>query len=533
MSGLAGTGALTRLALRRDRVMIPAWVLTLTLVMVGSASSAANLYPTVESRKELAAGLVKTSSVLAIYGPPNGLDTIGGVTMWKPGGFVFVLIALMSLLLVVRHSRAEEEAGRLELVGAGMVGRYAALTSALLTALVANLSVAVLIALGMVGIGTPVTGSVAAGLSFAACGLVFAAIAALTAQLSESARTANGLAGGALGLAYLLRAAGDAAGKDGPGWLSWLSPIGWSQQVRSYADERWWVLALPLAGTLLLLVAGYALVARRDLGAGLFASGTGPAQAAARLRSPIALAWRLQRGALLGWLVAFAVTGVALGSIAKGISGLLGDNARVNDMLTRIGGRQGLVDAYLATVLGVTGLLAAVYAVQATLRLRAEETTQRAEPVLATRVGRIAWAASHVAFAVLGSVLLLAVAGLLTGLIYGAQTGDLSGQLPRLLGAALVQVPAVWVLAGVALALFGLAPRLLAGAWAVLGLCILLGEFGSLLRLNHWAMDISPFTHIPKVLGSTLAPQPLIWLLAIALLLGAGGLAGFRRRDIG
>ncbi|GAA5195907.1 exporter of polyketide antibiotics [Rugosimonospora acidiphila] len=533
MSALAGTGTLTRLALRRDRLMIPAWVAVLAVVMVGSASSAVSLYPDAESLRKLAAGLAGDSSVLAIYGPATALDTIGGITMWKPGGLVFVLVGLMSLLIVVRHSRAEEESGRLELVGAGAVGRYAPLTAALLTALVADLVLGALIALGMIAIGTPATGSISAGLCFSACGLVFAGIAALTAQLSEGARAANGLAGAALGASYLLRAAGDSAGANGPSWLSWLSPIGWCQQVRSYADERWWVLALPVAFALLVLGVGYALAARRNLGAGMFAAGTGPATASARLRTPIALAWRLQRGALLAWTVVFAVVGVVVGSIANGINGLLSDNADITDVLSRLGGKGDAINAYLSVVLGVLGLVAAVYAVQATLRLRAEETGLRAEPLLATRVSRIAWATSHATFAVVGSAFLLAVAGLLAGLTYGAEVGDVGGQLPRLLGATLVQVPAVWVLAGISLAMFGLVPRLAAGAWAAFGLCVLLGEFGPLLRLSHWAVDVSPFTHLPRSLGVAPAAGPLIWLLVIAALPGVDGLAGLRRRDIG
>ncbi|GIH14481.1 ABC transporter permease [Rugosimonospora africana] len=534
MSALAGTGTLTRLALRRDRILIPVWVAGLTLVMVASASSVDSLYPTLESRRQLAAGLANDSSVLAIYGPANALDTTGGMTMWKPGGLVFVLIGLMSLLIVVRHSRAEEESGRLELVGSGVVGRHAPLTAALLTAAIADVAVAALVALGMIGVGAPAAGSIAAGLSFAACGLVFAAIAAIAAQVTEGARAANGLAGTVLGLSYLLRAGGDSAGSGGASWLSWLSPIGWCQQVRSYAGERFWVLAFPVAFALLVVGAGYLLAARRDLGAGLVAAGSGPASAAARLRSPMALAWRLQRGALLGWAVGFAVVGVVVGSIGNGIKGLIGDNATVSDVLTRLGGRGGVIDAYLSTVLGMLGLVAAVYAVQAVLRLRSEETGLRAEPLLATRVGRIGWAVSHVAFAVLGSAGLLAVAGLLAGVTYGAEAGDLGGQLPRVLGAALVQVPAVWVLAGIAVAVFGLIPRLsVGGAWTVLGLSILIGEFGPLLRLNHWAVDVSPFAHVPRVLGATPEVQPLIWLLAIAALAGVLGLVGLRRRDIG
>jgi len=183
--------------------------------------------------------------------------------------------------------------------------------------------------------------------------------------------------------------------------------------------------------------------------------------------------------------------------------------------------------------MGILGLVVAGYAVQAVLRLRVEETALRAEPVLATRVGRIRWACSHVLFAVVGSVLILAAAGLGAGLAHGLRSHDVGQQLPRVLGAALVQVPAAWVLAGVTLVLFGLAPRFTAVAWGVLGGCLLLGQLGPVLKLAQWAMDISPFTHVPKLPGSALSVAPLVGLTAVAVVAAAVGLAGFRRRDVG
>jgi putative exporter of polyketide antibiotics len=57
-------------------------------------------------------------------------------------------------------------------------------------------------------------------------------------QLVENAGAANSIAVAAL--AYLARAAGD-AGQGDLWWLSWASPIGWAQQIRPFAGERWWI----------------------------------------------------------------------------------------------------------------------------------------------------------------------------------------------------------------------------------------------------------------------------------------------------
>src|SRR5262249_9661765 len=155
-----------------------------------------------------------------------------------------------------------------------------------------------------------------------------------------------------------------------------------------------------------------------------------------------------------------------------------------------------------------------------TLRLRTEETAQRAEPVLATAVGRVGWAGSHLAFSILGPTAALLTAGLTAGLTHGVNSNDVSGQGPRILAGALVQPPAVWVLAMLALALFGLLPRMAAAvSWGALAVCWLISLLGTTLQLDQWVLDLSPFTHVPHIPGGPAQAAPLIWLLAIAVVL--------------
>jgi ABC-2 type transport system permease protein len=337
-----------------------------------------------------------------------------------------------------------------------------------------------------------------------------------------------------LGGTWLLRVAGDLSDQAGGsfGWLSWLSPTGWAHRIRPFAGEQWWVLGLAVALTAVLALAAVVLSARRDVGAGLLADRPGPATAAPGLRSPLALAWRLHRGLLAAWTVGFAVVGLVLGSAGSSVGDLVGDNQSLEDIFTRMGGKAGIVDAYLASVMGILGLMAAGYAIQATLRLRAEETSGRAEPVLAGAVGRLQWAASHLVFSALGSAAALVAAGLTCGLGFGLGAGEVGRDLPRVLGAALVQLPAVWVLAAVAVALVGLAPRLAAVAWGALAACVLLALVGAALQLDQWVMDLSPFTHVPRLPGATAEVAPLVALAAVAVALAAAGLAGLRRRNI-
>jgi ABC-2 type transport system permease protein len=202
-------------------------------------------------------------------------------------------------------------------------------------------------------------------------------------------------------------------------------------------------------------------------------------------------------------------------------------------MLARLGGAGSITDIYLAAILSWLGMLAAGYAVQATLRLHAEETELRAEQVLATAVPRIGWAGSHLLVAAVGSAVVLATGGLVAGLAHGLRAGDLGGQLPRVLGGALVQLPAVWVMAGIGAALFGLLPRLMVGGtWAILGIVLFITTLGEPLQLAQWTLDLSPFAHLPRLPAAAFTATPLAWLAVLALALGAAGLAGFRRRDL-
>ena len=534
---LANTGALARLAFRRDRIMLPAWVYVITAAIASNSYSLNKLYPTAAARADLVASGGQNPALVFLYGRLWG-DSLGAVSAWRYGVWAAIFAALMSVFLVVRHTRADEEAGRLELVGSAAVGRLAALTAGLLVALAANVVLAVLLVVVLVVLGLPVAGSVAFALAITTCGVAFAAIAALAAQLAAGARAARGIAIGVLGAAYLLRAVGDASGAGGVSWLTWLSPLGWTELTRPYTSDRWWVLALPLALTAAATAGAYVLAVLRDHGAGLLPDRPGAAAASAWLRSPFGLAWRLQRGTLYGWAAGFAFTFAASGAAAKGIGSLLGGSSQLRNAFTRLGGQAGITDAYLAAIMSLAGLAAAAYATSAVLRLRAEETGGQAEPLLATAIGRTRWGLSHIAVAVAGTAILLAVAGVAAGLGYGLRTGSAGPEVARLLGAGLAQLPASLAVAGAAVVLFGLAPRAsVAGAWTVVGVLVLIALFGQVLRLSQPILDVSPFTHVPKLPGAAVTVHttgaPLLWLSLVVVALVAAGLAGLHRRDIG
>jgi ABC-2 type transport system permease protein len=521
----AGAATLVRHILRRDRVRLPVWVLGITLLVLVTASSVKGLYPT-QADLDLAAETAQSNAALiALQGPAYGLDTLGGQVVFNFGAFGFVVVALMGIFLVGRHTRADEETGRTELVRAAVVGRNAPVTAVLAVAAAAFVVLGALSALSLLSQDLPTAGSVAFGLAVAGFGFLFACVTAVLAQTVESARTTYGLAAAVLGGSYVLRAIGDVSGG-----VSWLSPMGWAQAVRAFAGERWWVLLLLLGASVLLVWTTYTLLAHRDFGAGLLRPRLGPADADPRLASPLGLAVRLQRWVVVSWVVGLALTGVSYGSIVTDVGDLIGDNAALEDMIAQ--GAGDLTETFLATTLLSMALIGSGFAVSSTLRLRSEETAGHGEVVLATATSRPRWGASHLLVALIGSALVIFAAGLGLGVAYGIAIED-AGQVPRLTGAALAYLPALWVVVAIAFALFGLVPRATPVAWGALAVFLVIGFLGQLLRLPEWAMDLSPFQHVPSLPAEGFSALPLVVLTAVAAGLTGAGMVGLRHRDAG
>lgn len=529
---LTGTGALVRFMSRRDRVRLPVWILAIVLFTLASVAALPDLYPTVSDRQARAT-LMENPGTRAITGPGYGMEdyTFGAMVGHEFLSWVAIFVGLMSLFAMIRHTRNEEETGRAELVRSSLVGRHATITAALVLVVGANVALGVLMAVSLGALGLESVGwgsSMLFSVSLAAIGIVFAGVGALTAQLSESARGANGMAGAVLGLAYLLRAAGDMVDVGG-GLLSWLSPIGWAQQTRVYVDDRWWPLLLSLALTMALVALGYFLSTRRDVGAGLRETRSGPANASRNLSGSYGLGWRLHRMSAMWWSLAVFLFALGYGTLASEIERFVSELSVIQDAVAGIGGT--VIDAWLSVIVLIFAVVAAVFAVVAALRARTEESEGRAEPVLATATSQPSWLASHLAVALLGSAALMFLAGLGLGLSASQVLGD-GETLWRVLGAALAHIPGIWLTAGIAVALFGLLPRATFLVWVVIAYVGVVGWLGPLLQFPDWAINLSLLGHTPLVPAEPMVWTPLVVLTTIAAVLVVGGLVGFRRRDL-
>jgi ABC-2 type transport system permease protein len=527
VSELTGTGALVRSILHRDRVRILVWIAGIVGMTVSSAAGVKGIYPTAADLQRAAALIDGNAAAIAFNGPVQGLETIGGRIAFETGSFTLLLVGLMSLLMLSRQTRAEEENGRLELIRATVVGRHAPLAAALLLVAAMNLVVGAAVVMGFFGLGLPAAGCAAFGVSVTAVGLTFAGITAVTVQVAENARVASGLAGLSVGVAFVLRAIGDI----GDGTLSWLSPIGWGQKMRPFAGDEWWPLLVPalvLAGCLWLAAA---LASHRDLGAGLVQPRRGSATAGRLLGSPWGLALRLQRGSLVAWASGVFVFGGVYGSVANDVEEFIQDlDDSVREFLARSGAN--IVDSFFGTTLLILALVGSGFALQSVQRLRGEESALHAETILALPVSRRRWVASHLAVALGGALLVLAAGGLGLGLAYALSVGD-PGAVPRLIGDAVAYLPAVGLMVGLGLALFGLVPRVMAALWGLLVFSFVSGFFGEVLDLPSWVLGISPYEHTPLLPAEQFATLPLVVMTGLAVALGAVGLRAFRTRDIG
>ena len=537
MSGFTGTVRLIRLALRRDRITLPAWILGMAVFLAATTAMFADNYGKHPMLLVPDTRIVVENPGMRVLGLVTG-PTVGGYTLHRDALTLAVLAALMSVLAVVRHTRQAEELGRSELLGAGVVGRYASLAAAVVVALAANVVLAALLGLSMMLAGQPAAGSLVAGASIALVGVAFTGVAAVSSQLASTTRGATGLAGAGLGLSFMLAALGNMLGtvdsaalRVTSAWPVWLSPIGWGQQMRPFAENLWWPLALAVLGVALLFWLAVVLAGKRDVGRGMWPERRGAAHADPAMLGPAGLVWRLQRGALAGWAVGLLGFGLVFGALSDQIGGLEG---AATEWYATFGGQADLLGAYWASMMQIAGMAVGAYVVTLLLRLHQDEAQGTLEPLLSTAVSRLRWLTAYAVNALMGAVSLLVLFAVAMSITGGQVLGGTASLLSDLLGAALVQLPAIGVLGAAVVAVVMWLPRWSVGlSWALVVLSIFVGPmFGPSLGLPTWLLDLSPFTHVPNAPAEAVNFTPVFGLGLVCVVLAAAGVLFLRRRNL-
>ncbi|MBB2893757.1 multidrug ABC transporter permease [Flexivirga oryzae] len=525
---LTGARPLLAVAVRQDARNLAPWVALISALSASSILAYAWIFPSADDRSGLARTLAGNPALSLLFGPARDLMTADGFNSWRAGQLGALFAGLMAILAVVRNSRADEDSGQAELISSGVLARGSRLAVALLIALIGSVALGVVCFLITIAVGGGMVSSLILAATFTASGLVFAGVAAVAAQIGSDARTASSISIAVLGICYVLRGYIESSGADG--WTTWLTPLGWLEETRAGTDNNPWPLLLPVALAILLVLAAFTLQGRRDFGQGMLAPRPGPGGAG--LASNVwGLALKANRTSLITWLIAFAGLGLVFGNLASSIGDLLKDNPAMSQVLAAGGaGASDLTFAFLVTILQIIAIIASIMGVQVILRIYAEEVDYRVEPLLAGSLRRSTYLASNVVVALGGTALAMILAG--TGLGLVASAKDSSIGIGDVVRQAVVTVPAVWLLVGIAVAAVGAVPtrRLIAwlGVVATFGLTIL----GPTFNLPDWALDISPLRHVPNVTASSPDWAGLLWLLVIAALFILVGFTGFRRRDI-
>jgi ABC-2 type transport system permease protein len=486
-------------------------------------------YPTLDERLAFARSFGTNKAVVLFYGLPHDLLSDGGFTAWRFGGFAAVLTAIWGAVAAVRALRGEEESGRQELVLAAAIGRRSAYVSVVVALAVIGTVLWIAMLVGLVVGGLPTGSSALLAASTIAPAAVFVGAGALASQLASTRRFALTLTLGALATAFLLRVIADLG--SGLGGVRWVTPFGWSEEVRPFADTRPAVLLLPLAATVGLLVAAGLIAARRDVGSGLLRDRDTADPNLRLLSSPAALAVRTNLGGLVAWLVGIGVFALVIGILSTSFTNAnISENLR--QQLEKVGG------ATLTTPAGAIGfyfllfiLAISLYACAQVSLLRREEADQRLETLFALPVGRRRWLAERLGLAIAGAAALALAAALLTWAGSAAQHANVS--LARLLEAGANCLPAALLFLAVASLAFALAPRASSGiAYGLVTLAFVWELFGSLFGLPEWLLNATPFAHVGLVPAQPFRDGAAAAMILIAAAAGLTSLWVFGRRDL-
>ncbi|MHA7284111.1 ABC transporter permease [Arthrobacter sp. TMS2-4] len=530
--------ALLRERLRRDGVQLLLWTLGTALLAYLTSVSVAQAYGTAQSRASILAVVMANPVILLFRGLPSGSGE-GAFMLFLIFPFLALLAALMSSFLAVRHTRGDEEVGRAELVMATRAGRRAPLLATLTHGVLANVVLGSLVAVALMVTGLGARGSVVSGLAAGAVGLTFLGVGLVSAQLMRTSSGANSLATWVLMVSFLTAGLGNALGTPSSdlqriesSWLTWLSPFGWAEQTRPFAEDGVGPIVLCAALGVLLAALAVALQSVRDLGGSFVPERHGRPEAPAMLSDPIGLVVRLARPSIIGWGVGGLVTGILATTLAAVIRDVGADNPALERIMQAIAGGADMEQGTVVVFFTMLGILAACCAVQTVCRARQEETRGTAELMLSTPLDRVPWLASFALVAFVGVLVVIAaaLAGAAAGL--AARDGDwtLLGDV-AIIGAG--QIVAASVFIATTAVIFVVAPRAtIPLGWALVLVSMVLGLFGPLFGFPDWAVQLSPMGVAPTVTSDGVDVNGLWWLIAAVAAGGTLALGLMRSRDL-
>jgi ABC-2 type transport system permease protein len=499
------------------------------LVAYANAVGYRHSYPTLREREAFARSFGANRALQLFYGVPHDLLTVGGYTAWRLGGIGSIIAGAWGLLAAVRALRAEEDAGRQELVLAGAVSRRSVYGASLAATGIGAAIIWLAIFVGLVGGRLPASGSAYLALATVSPVAVFGGFGALASQLAPNRRLALELASATLVLGFLLRVIADVS--TGLGWLRWATPLGWVEELQPFAHPQPAVLALPAVVGASLLAGAASIAVRRDVGTGLLQGRDAAAPRLRLLSSPTALAFRDQRGGFAVWLAGIGLFALIIGILSTSFTAA-NLPANLREELRKLGG------ASLTTPAGALGfyfllfsLAISLFASSQIAAVRREEADQQLETLFALPVGRRRWLALRLVLTAAGAAVLALSAGALAWI--GAASQHAHVPLPRLLEAGANCIPAAVLFLALATLAFALLPRASSGiAYSLVIVAFVWQLLGALLGAPHWLLDLTPFQHIGLVPAQPFRTTAALAMLAIAAGAAVVSALALRRRDL-
>ena len=531
---MKGTLNLVRFILRRERVISTIWVLSLSLFSIGLAVGVGDMFD-FDARMELVE-MLRNPAMVAMAGPVYGVDnfTVGAMFSVLMLLWTGLAVGTMNILLVVRHTRADEERGRAEVVRSLPTGRLANLNATIVTAVIVNIVLALITGLGIGAMGIEsmdMGGAILYGAVLGAVGLFFAAVTALFCQLSQSSRGATGYSFLTLGVLYMVRAAGDAGGNE---VLACLSALGLSQRVQAFIENNWWPVILILLQAVVIAVIAYVLNSRRDLDQGFIPAKPGRADAKKSFSTAFSLAFKLSKNVLIIWLIIFFCLGASYGSVLGDIDSFI-ETSEFYQMVVGVGRVIGFTNEELFAVMvnSLAALVCLVPLINVALKTRGEESEGRAEHILTRSVSRHKYLASYAIIAFVSAALfqITTAIGLYASASQVLENPDLLS-LGFLLQANIVYTPALWVMIGGAILLVGLFPKATSAIWVYFAFTFFASFVGRMLELPKWLTVITPFDHVPQLPMEDINYLTMTVLTLIAAGLTAAGFYFYRKRDM-
>ncbi len=522
----AKLGTYFKFLCKREKINSVVWIICITGISVMIAALYPNLLPTHEELFAMASTMANPAMV-AMMGPVYGMDNLTQASVMTQECFIWFLItiAIMNIFLVNRHTRTDEEFGRLEMFGAMPVGKLTCSTAVIKFSFCVNFITSVLIAIFIYILninGTTIEGALIYGFSIGIVGILFASLTLFAAQIFSTAHAVSGFGFFAIILFYIMRAAGDVSDNA----LSYISPLGLALKTEPFYTNDIVPIIIIFIESIVLTAAAIIICYYRDHGAGIIPAKKGRSNASIFLKTPLGYAWRLSASSSISWALGIFLLGASYGSVCGDIESFV----EKNEMMKQIIGSSAtttLTENYIAMIFSIMSLVISVPIIITAMRIYNEEKRGRLEQIYGKAVKRSKLYGCFILISIAESIVFILM--MILGL-YSASGNAII--LSEAMSAGFNYLPAVWVMIGLAVLIVGIIPKLNIIVWLMFGYTFFIMYFGRIFDTPEWVTRITPFGNIPQLPIQEFNILPLIILTAVSIVFIVTGTLFYTKRDI-